>query len=193
MIPASRFPATLLALCVIPSLGWAGPKPAADANTPEGRLLSKVQAEGDLSKRLMLLELFPELFPSSPSLEYVWGELQARYHQAGKLDKALAAGSNVLIQNPNNLDAACLNWRVAADTKDPALTAVWMSQAGNVAERALKTPDPEMSKATLECGNNARQAIEFEAYKEAVTAKNPAERIKLLEEFLKFHPQTQHA
>jgi tetratricopeptide (TPR) repeat protein len=193
MIPASRFPATLLALCLIPSLGWAGAKPSADPNTPEGRLLAKVQAEGDLSKRLALLELFPELFPTSPSLEYVWGELQARYHQAGRLEKALAAGSNVLITNSNNLDAACLNWRIAADMKDPALTAVWMGQAGNVAERALKNPDPDMSKSTLECGNNARQALEFDAYKAAVTAKNPAERVKLLEEFLKAHPQTQHA
>src|SRR5579864_9653010 len=104
MIPASRIPAILLALCVIPWLGWAGPKkPSTDLNTPEGRLLEKVQNESDLSRRLMLLELFPELFPSSPSLEYVWSELQARYNQAGKLDKALAAGSNVLISNPNNL------------------------------------------------------------------------------------------
>ena len=191
--PASRLPVMLLALCAIPSLGWAGAKPSIDPNTPEGRLLEKVQAEGDLSKKLVLLELFPELFPSSPALEYVWSELQVRYHQAGKLDKALAAGSNVLTNNPNNLEAACLNWRIAADMKDPALTAVWMKQAGYVAEKALKTPDPEMSKATLECGATARQANEEEAYRDAVTAKNPADRVKLLEEFLKNHPQTKHA
>ena len=53
-------------------------------------------------------------------------ELQARYQQAGKLDRALAAGSNVLDLNPKNLEAACLNWRIAADMKDPALTAAWM-------------------------------------------------------------------
>jgi tetratricopeptide (TPR) repeat protein len=194
MIPAFRLPALLLALCVIPSLGWAGPKkPSIDPSAPEGRLLAKVQAESDLSKRLMLLELFPELFPSSPSVEYVWSELQARYHQAGKLDKALAAGSNILIVNPNNLEAACFNWRIAADMKDPALTSVWMAQAGNVAERALKTPDPDMSKATIECGTNALQAAEFEEYKAAVTAKNPADRIKMLEVFLQKHPQTKRA
>ena len=86
----------MLALCAIPSLGWAGAKPSIDPNTPEGRLLEKVQTESDLSKKLVLLELFPELFPASPAVEYVCSELQARYHQAGKLDKALAAGSNVL-------------------------------------------------------------------------------------------------
>ncbi len=194
MIPASRIPATLLALYLISSVGWAGAKkPPTDLGTPEGRLLEKVQNEADLSKRLMLLELFPELFPTSPSVEYVWGELQARYHQAGKLERALAAGSNALNTNSNNLDAACLNWRIAADMKDAALTTLWMTQAGTVAERVLKNPDPDMSKATLECGTNARQANEFEAYKTAVTAKNPADRIKLLEEFLKNHPQTQHA
>jgi len=192
--PASRFPATIvLALCVISSLGWAGAKPPIDLNTPEGRLLDKVQTESDLSKRLVLLELFPELFPSSPSVEYVFSELQARYFQAGKLEKALGAGTNVLAHNSNNLEAACLNWRIAADMKDPGLTAVWMALTGNVAERVLKTPDPEMSKATVECGTNARQANEFDAYKAAYTAKNPAERVKLLEEFLKTHPKTPHA
>jgi len=183
----------LLALCVIPSFGWAAKLPSIDPNTAEGRLFQKTQTEADLSKRLILLEVFPEVFPSSPAVEYVWSELQARYLQVGKLDKALAAGSNALISNPNSLEAACLNWRIAADMKDAALTAVWMSQAGYVAERVLKNPDPEMSKATLECGTSARQANEFEAYKAAVTAKNAGERVKLLEEFLKSHPQTQHA
>jgi tetratricopeptide (TPR) repeat protein len=191
----SRRPAMVLALCFIPLLGWAGvKKPSIDVNTPEGKLLEKVQTESDLSKRLMLLELFPDLFPTSPSVEYVWSELQARYHQAGKLDKALGAGSNVLVQNPNNLEAACLNWRIAADMKDAPATTVWMRQAGHVAERVLnKTPDPDMSKATVECGESARKAIEFDAYKEAVTAKNPADRIKSMEEFLKMHPQSSHA
>jgi tetratricopeptide (TPR) repeat protein len=186
--------ATLLALSLISSLAWAGPKkPSIDPNTPEGRLLEKIQSEADITKRLLFLELFPEVFPGSPSGEYIWSELQARYHQVGRLDKALAAGSNVLVTNPNNLDAACLNWRIAADMKDANLTNIWMTQAGLVAERALKTPDPDMSKATLECGNSARQANEFEAYKAAVTAKNPVDRIKLLEDFLKVHPQTAHA
>ena len=185
--------ALLLAMCVVSSDVWGAKKPVIDPNTPEGRLLEKAQAESDLTRRLMLLELFPELFPTSSSTEYVWSELQARYHQAAKLDKALAAGSNVLISNPNSLEAACLNWRIAADMKDTALTSVWMSQAGHIADRVLKNPDPEMSKATIECGTSARQANEFESYRTAVTAKNPAERIKLLEEFLRDHPQTQHA
>jgi tetratricopeptide (TPR) repeat protein len=188
----SRFSAVLLSLCAIPMLGWAA-KPSIDPNTPEGRLMQKAQNENDLSKRLQLLELFPELFPTSPLAENVFGEMQARYHQAGKLPQALAAGSRVLIFDPNNLEAACLNWRIAADMKDPALTETWMKQAGYVAERAFKTPDPDMSQATRDCGTSARQANEMEAYKEAFTAKNPADRIKLLEVFLVNHPQTTHA
>lgn len=190
--PASRLPLALLTVCAISSLAWAA-KPAVDPNTPEGRLLEKVQATSDLSAKMSLLELFPELFPASPAVESVWGELQVRYHQAGKLEKALAAGSNALGTNPNNLEAACLNWRIAADMNDPARTAVWMKQAGRVAERVLKTPDPDRSKATIECGENARQANDAEAYNQAITAKNPAERIKLLEDFLKNHPQSKHA
>jgi tetratricopeptide (TPR) repeat protein len=191
--PVSRISATLLALCALPSLGWAGAKPSIDPNTPEGRYLEKLQSEGDLSKKMVLLEFFPEVFPTSPAAEYPYSELQARYHQAGKLDKALAAGSTVLVFNPNNLEAACFNWRIAADMKDPALTAVWMKQAGYIAERVLKTPNPDMTQATRECGASARLANETDAYKEAFTAKNPGDRVKLLEAFLSEHPQTAHA
>lgn len=189
---ASRLSA-LLTLLAISMVGMEGAKPPADPNTPEGRLMGKIQAEGDLSKKITLLELFPELFPGSLSTEYVWSELQAGYLHIGKLERALAAGSNALVFNQNNLDVACLNWRIAADMKESALVATWMTQAGNIADRAFKNPDPEMSKTARECGTSARQAVEFEQYRAAVTAKNPADRVKLLEEFLKNHPQTQHA
>ena len=191
--PASRIPATLLALCAFSSFGWAGAKPTIDLNTPEGRYLDKVQSESDISKKLMLLELFTDVFPTSPAIEYTYSELQARYHQTGNLDRALAVGTVVLHLNPNNLEAACLNWRIAADMKDPALTAEWVKKTGNVAEKALKTPDPDMSQATRDCGLSARGANEVEAYNQAVTAKNPGDRIKLLEQFLKNYPDTKHA
>ena len=187
--PASRIPATLLALCALPSLGW-GAKPTIDLNTPEGRYLDRVQAESDLSKKLLLLEFFPEVFPTSPAVEYAYSELQIRYQQTGKLDRALAVGTIVLNLNPNNLEAACLNWRIAADMKDTALTAEWVKRTGNVAERALKTPSPDMSQSTRDCGVSARQANEAQAYNDAITAKNPADRVKLLEQFLKSHPDT---
>src|SRR5579872_1727594 len=190
--PVSRLSATLLALCVLPLLGWAA-KPSFDLGTPEGRYLDRVQAEGDVSKKLVLLAFFPEVFPASPAVEYVYSELQARYRQVGKLDAALGAGTSVLTFNPNNLEAACLNWRIAADMKDPALTAAWIKKTGNVAEKALQAPDPDMSQATRDCGVSARQANEGEAYNEAVSAKNPVDRIKLLEQFLKNHPDTKHA
>jgi tetratricopeptide (TPR) repeat protein len=190
---ASRIPAMLLALCALPSLGWAGAKPAIDPNTPEGRYLTRVQAESDLAKKVILLEFFPDVFPTSSAVEYIYSELQARYQQAGKLDRALAAGTIVLNLNPNSLEAACLNWRIAADMKDPALTATWVKKTGNVAEKALKTSDPDMSQATRECGVSARDANEAQAYSEAASAKSSADRVKLLEQFLKNHPDTKRA
>jgi tetratricopeptide (TPR) repeat protein len=50
-----------------------------------------------------------------------------------------------------------------------------------------------MSQATRDCGASAREANEAQAYNEAVTAKNPADRVKLLEQFLKNHPDTKYA
>jgi len=191
--PAFRIPATLLAVCALPSLGWAATKPAIDLNTPEGRYLNRVQGESDLSKRVILLEAFPDVFPTSSAVEYIYSELQTRYQQTGKLDRALAVGTLVLNLNPNNLEAACLNWRIAADMKDPALTAAWVKRTGEVAEKALKTPAPDMSQATRDCGVSARDANEAQAYSEAASAKNSTDRVKLLEQFLKAHPDTRHA
>jgi tetratricopeptide (TPR) repeat protein len=180
-------------LCLVAPLGLAGVKRLPiDGNTPDGKLLAQVQAENDPAKRLYLLELFPDLFPTSPLAGYVWSELQERYRVAGKLDKALAAGAKLIDIEPNNLDASCLNWRIAADMKYPALETKWIAQTAAVAEHALKTPDPEMSKATAECGRNAMEAMQFEEYRKAVSNPNAAERIKALNEFVKNHPQTSH-
>ena len=190
----SRLPATLLILSTIPLTGWAGvKKPTSDPNTPEGKLLDLIEREADPSKRLNLLELFPELFLSSTALPYVWSEMQARYHQAGKFDQALQAGASLLNVSPNDLETACLNWRIAVDAKDPVQTTKWITRSSQIAERVLKNPDPAMSKAAIECGQNARQMVEYEAYKTAFTAKNPADRIKMLEEYSKAYPQNSHA
>ncbi len=181
-------------VCLGAQLGLAGVKrPPIDPNTPDGRLLVQLQAETDPVKRLYLLELFPTLFPNSPLAGYVWSELQDRYRVAGSLDKAMKAGTSLLTLEPNNLDAACLNWRIAADVKSPALEAQMIAQTAAVAQRAFKTPDLEMSKATLDCGNNALEAVQFEEYRTAVSAARPAERIKALDEFVKAHPKNSHA
>src|SRR5207249_1045759 len=120
---------------------------------------------------------------------HVWAELQSRYRTAGKLDKALSAGSSLLVLEPNNLEAACLNWRIASDMKDTGLTDSWIRQTASVADRVLKTPNAELSKAAVECGNTARQAMDFEQYKAAVTTADAASRVRALEEFTRMHPQ----
>jgi hypothetical protein len=145
-------------VCLVAQLGLAAVKrPPIDHNTPDGKLIEHIQEEKDPVKRMYLLELFPDLFPSSPLAGYVWSELQDRYRLAGSLDKALNAGTTLILIEPANLDAACLNWRIAADLKYPALEAKMVAQTAAVAERALRTPDPEMSKATMECGRNAQE------------------------------------
>jgi len=181
-------------MCLSTQLGLSGVKrPPVDSNTPDGKLLLKLQSESDPIKRAYLLEMFPDLFPTSPVSGYVWSELQEHYRVTGKLEKALNAGAKLISIEPNNLEAACLNWRIAVDMKHPVLEAKWISQTAEVADRALRTPDPEMSKPTLECGRNAMQAMEFEDYRKAVSTPNAADRLKALDQFVRAHPRTSHS
>jgi tetratricopeptide (TPR) repeat protein len=179
--------------CLGPQLGLAAIKrPPIDHSTPDGKLVEKIQAETDAAKRSYLLDLFLDLFPNSPLSGYVWSELQDRYRLAGKMDNALAAGAKLIILEPANLDASCLNWRIASDMNNPTLVATWLAQTATVAQRALKAPDPDLSKATLDCGHHAMEAMEFEDYRKAASVADAAERIKSLDEFAKSHPQTSH-
>lgn len=191
----SRRTTTLLlwTLCLGAQLGHAGVKrPPIDHNAPDGKLLDQIQAEKDPAKRLYLLELFRDLFGGSPLSGYVLSELQERYRLVGNLEKALNTGSALIVLEPTNLESACLNWRIAADIKSPELEAKMMGQSAVVAERAFKTPDPEMSKATTDCGRSALDAVQFEEYRKAVSTPNAAERIKALDEFSRSHPQNSH-
>ena len=164
-------------------------------DTPEGQFLELVQLESDPAKKVALLEQFVVMFPNSEPVAWVFGELQERYRKAGNLDKALATGEKLLALEPDNLDAACLNWRIAETKSDADLVKKWSAETARIAERVVKTPlpsDPDDNKAAQERVAYARQFVvntDYQDYMKAFQTKDPAARIAALEEFIKKSPQ----
>jgi tetratricopeptide (TPR) repeat protein len=156
-----------------------------------------VGLESDPAKKLVLMEQFLTLFPKSDPGITVWiySELQDRYRRAGALDKALTAGERILEIEPDSIDTARANWRIAETKNDPGLVKKWSAQTSAIAERIVKLPlpaDPEALKSAQAVVEFARQFVvntTYDDYNKAVQVKDPAQRIVALQELLKKHPQ----
>jgi tetratricopeptide (TPR) repeat protein len=172
-------------------------KPQIDKNSPEGQFLDLVELENDAGKQTALLEQFLTLFPRVDSAVAVWiyGELQDRYRTAGLLDKAIVAGEKILAIEPDSVEVARANWRMAESKGDPELVKRWSAETEKIAERVVKAPLPSDSaarKAAEERAAYARQFITLandEEYRRALQTKDPAQRVKLLEDLVKKSPQ----
>jgi tetratricopeptide (TPR) repeat protein len=174
-------------------------KPRIGKDTPEGTFLELVSLEASGSKKVALLEHFLTIFPAcDPSVTvWVYGELQDRYRRAGDLDKALGAGEKILVLDPNNIDIAEANRRLAEKKGDAELVAKWSAEIEKIAERVVKLQlplpsDPEESKTAQERLEYARQIVmnaDYLDFMKAIHTEGPAERITALEAFSKKVPQ----
>jgi tetratricopeptide (TPR) repeat protein len=186
-----------LALTFAPHIAGDVKKPRIGKDTPEGTFLELVSLEVTPAKKVALLEHFLTIFPACDPTITVWvyGELQDRYRKAGDLDKALAAGEKILVLDPDNVEIAVANRRIAEKKGDMELAKKWSAETEKIAERVAKLPlptDPEESRIAQERIEYARQLVsntDYDEYTKAIQMREPAERISALEEFLKRAPQ----
>ena len=174
-------------------------KPRIGKDTPEGTFLELVTLEANSAKKIALLEHFLNIFPAcDPSITvWVYGDLQDRYRKAGDLDKALAAGEKILVLDPNNIDIAEANRRLAEKKGDAELVKKWSAEIEKIAARVVKLElplpsDPEEGKTAQERLEYARQIVlnaDYEEFSKAIRTEGPAERIRALEAFVKKVPQ----
>ena len=107
-------------------VGAAGPAAAQrhkltsiNAETPEGQLLKQIGAESDTVKKLELLEKFIAQHPKHEASGWVLSQMQAEYMKAGAVDKAIAAGDQLLAVDPDDMDTAYANLKAAEKKQDP--------------------------------------------------------------------------
>ena len=189
--------ALTLALILAPYALADVKKPRIGKDTPEGTFLELVSLEASGPKKIALLEHFLVIFPAcDPSITvWVYSELQDRYRRAGEVDKALAAGEKILTLDPNNIEIAESNKRLAEKKGDKLLVDKWSAEIEKIAARVvtLALPsDPEESKAAQERIEYARQIVlnaDYAEFTKAIRMAAPAERISALDTFVKRVPQ----
>jgi tetratricopeptide (TPR) repeat protein len=172
-------------------------KPRIGRDSPEGTFLELVSLENDNLKKIALLEQFLTIFPRCDAGVTVWvyGELQDRYRKGGNLQKALAIGERILELEPENVETARANWRIAETKGDAELVKKWSAETAKIAERVLQLPlpsDPEESKVAQDRIQFARQFVvntDHDEYTKAIEIRSPTERIAALESFLQKKPQ----
>lgn len=172
-------------------------KPRIGKDSPEGTFLELVTLESNPAKKIALLEHFLVIFPAcDPTITiWVYGELQDRYRKAGDLDKALATGEKILTLDPDDMEIAEANRRIAEKKGDSEQVKRWSAEIEKIAERVVKLPlpsDPEEGKIAQGRLEYARQLVaktDYDEYTKALQIKDPAERIGALDAFLKKSPQ----
>jgi tetratricopeptide (TPR) repeat protein len=186
-----------LAFTLAPFVWGDVKKPRIGRDTPEGTFLELVSLEINSAKKIALLEHFLTIFPACDPRVTVWvyGELQDRYRKAGDLDKALAAGEKIMVLDPDNIEIAEANRRIAEKKGSPELVEKWAAEIEKIAERVVKSPapaDPEDDKAAGERLEYARQIVmnaDYAEYTRAIATQGAADRIAALETYLKRAPQ----
>lgn len=190
-----------LVLILVPCAVGEVRKPRIGRDTPEGTFLELVSLEANAAKKISLLEHFLTIFPAcDPSVTvWVYGELQDRYRRAGDLDKALSAGEKILVLDPNDIEIAETNRRLAEKKGDQALVDKWSAEIETIAARVVKLAlpsDPEESRVAAERMEYARQIVmnaDYAEFNKAIRTRAPAERIAALGEFRKRVPQNPYA
>ena len=163
-------------------------------DSSEGQYLDLVQLEADGLRKVQLLEQYLVLFPTSEPVAWVYGELQDRYRRLGQLDKAISAGEKLMALEPDNVDVARLNWRMAESLGNVPLTAKWQVETAKAADKLVTLPlpsDPEERKIYESRLAYARQFARqntYTAFTQAMNLKDPAQRLEALDSFVQTNP-----
>ncbi len=160
--------------------------PIIDASTPEGQALQKIGQEADDAKKTPLLEEFVTTYPASPSIGWVYEQLQPAYVKAGKFDEALSLGDKLLALNGDDTEAALQNLKAAEGKKDLALVLKWSDRTDQNAKKALAAPEPKDAdeldnwKKHQEYAKQVAQYTEYSLFAAALQSTDPKKKLELV-------------
>lgn len=166
-------------------------------NSQEGLLLQLIEQLEGVSK-LQQMDSFLQRFPNHPSVPWILAFQQDYYAKEGDAGKALAAGERLFLLNPDDLETAVLNQKMAEQKGDPQKVEKWGQAATAAAQKFLAAPKPfyiaaaEWDKRLQYAGGLVAKA-EYDIYKRGVDALRPEERIRIFDELLTKNPKSFYA
>ena len=190
----ARFYAILAAALLLQTLASASviKRSKPDPNTSDGRAFNGILWESNESRKIDLLERFDSQFPHSNWRTSAYSLLQDMYVSRKEPDKALQAGDKLLALDPDDLGVAHKNQQIAASKGDNDRARKYGDIAISIALRVARTPDADEDPARVELAKAVVAEREYQLYDQAFRAKEPRDKVQLLDELLAFNPKTQY-
>lgn len=167
--------------------------------TQEGGLLELIAHQLETARRIDETERFLQVFPNHASVDYLTEWLMLAYGRMKNFDKALANGEKLLTRHPDDFDTLYRCWRLADEKKDPRLTDSYFTRtlalAAKVAAAKSAPPDldPQLWKDSVAVAKGMLEQEEYARFVKAVETTDPADKIRLLEAFVKAYPKSKYA
>jgi tetratricopeptide (TPR) repeat protein len=169
---------------------FAGQRPALNKESADAQFLVLVDLVTNYNRKLVLLEQFVEMFPTSPARPWALAELSSCYRQDGNLDKMVLFAERAIAADPNDLETAHQTWK-ALGTKPGADK--WSTITVQIARKIGATPAPA-GEPTVEWKERAALAAQIVAaagpgeFETILAISDPKQRMQRLEEEMKRPP-----
>lgn len=163
-----------------------------DPNTSDGRAFNGILWEKQDSRKIELLERFDTQFPHSDWRTSAYSILQDMYVNRKELDKALLSGDKLLALDPDDLGTAHKNQQIAASKGDKDRAKKYGEMALSIALRLARAPDADEDPTRVELAKAVVAEREYQLYDQAYRAKEPRDKISLLDELLAFNAKSQY-
>lgn len=182
----------LVLLLAVPAFGQK--KYNIKPDSPEERMLLEIQGESDAAKRVAMLDDFTRKFASSEALPAAYQVYLNAYLQLQQWDKAIEAGEKAVDAEGPELSLVVNLLRACQAKPDFARVHKWALVAMPVYQKAIATRPPELDDQDWKQRQQSlKQYADFVEYSlfDAATRDATAERLKYLEAFSQFFPQSE--
>jgi len=149
----------------------------------------------DGASKVQQMEDFLKRYPTHPSVAWIYAYMQDYFTRTNDVDRAIATGDKLFALNPDDLETAVNNQRLAEKKGNPELTAKWTELATKSAQKLLGAPKPfyvtqeDWDKRLAYAGGLINQG-DYTLYKKAMEAEKANERIQLFQELIKQAPDS---
>ncbi|MBL8220617.1 MAG: hypothetical protein JNL62_15400 [Bryobacterales bacterium] len=163
-------------------------------NSQEGLMLQLIE-QLDGAAKIQQMEDFLRRYPTHPSVAWIYAYMQDYFTRTNDMDRAIAAGEKLFALNPDDLETAVNNQRLAEKKGNPELTAKWTELATKSAQKLIGAPKPfyvtqeEWDKRLAYAGGLINQG-DYALYKKAMEAEKANERIQFFQELIKQAPNS---